>query len=152
LETCPSARRPDHDTTPSSVCDQPVATHYRSFGVLVFGRRLAVGARPRLPLRVNRYRNGLSELCPLSPRKRPNCGHRGMSQTCHKPTYAAQPVGWVERSDTHQVVASPCWRARMTDHRRDLIVRGFFFERPQQGDGFRKCSTHPTGCRCPVLP
>jgi hypothetical protein len=30
-----------------------------------------------------------------------------------------QPVGWVERSDTHHVV--------------------------QQGDGFRKGSTHPTG-------
>ncbi len=32
-----------------------------------------------------------------------------------------QPVGWVERSDTHHVI--------------------------QQGDGFRKCSTHPTRYR-----
>jgi len=40
-----------------------------------------------------------------------------------------QPLGGVERSDTHQVVASPCWRARMTDYRRDFTAEcGFFFE------------------------
>jgi len=36
----------------------------------------------------------------------------------------------VERSDTHHAVASPCWRARMTDYRRNFIAGGsFFFER-----------------------
>ena len=33
------------------------------------------------------------------------------------PTYGnfcGQPVGWVERSDTHHVVAPPCWRARLS--------------------------------------
>jgi hypothetical protein len=36
----------------------------------------------------------------------------------------------VERSATHHVVASPCWHARMTDHRRNFIAGGsFFFER-----------------------
>ena len=55
----------------------------------------------------------------------------------------------VERSDTHHVVASPCWHARMTDYLRNSAAGcGFFFERlqdVQQGDGFRKGSTHPTG-------
>jgi hypothetical protein len=55
----------------------------------------------------------------------------------------------VERSDTHHVVASLCWRARMTDYRRNFIAGcGVFFERlqdVQRGDGFRKGSTHP-GC------
>jgi hypothetical protein len=36
----------------------------------------------------------------------------------------------VERSDTHHVVASPCWQARMTDYRRNFIAGAFFFERP----------------------
>jgi hypothetical protein len=48
----------------------------------------------------------------------------------------------MERSDTHHVVASPCWRARMTGYRRNFTAGcGLFFERPQdaqQGDGFRK--------------
>ena len=60
----------------------------------------------------------------------------------------SKPVGWVERSDTHHVVASTCLRARMTDYRRNFIAGGsFFFERlrdVQQGNGFRKGSTHPT--------
>jgi hypothetical protein len=60
-----------------------------------------------------------------------------------------QPVGWVERNDAHHVVASPCWHARMTDYLRNFTAGcGFFFERlsdVQQGDGFRKGSTHPTG-------
>ena len=33
-------------------------------------------------------------------------------------TEHGQPAGCVERSDTHHVVASPCWHARMTDYRR----------------------------------
>jgi len=37
----------------------------------------------------------------------------------------------------------------MTDYRRSFAAGcGFFFERlqdVQQGDGFRKCSTHPSG-------
>jgi hypothetical protein len=34
----------------------------------------------------------------------------------------------VERSDTHHVVASPCWHARMTGYRRsDIAGGGFFF-------------------------
>jgi hypothetical protein len=52
----------------------------------------------------------------------------------------------VERSDTHHV-ASSCWHARMTDYLRNFTAGcGFFFERlsdVQQGDGFRKGSTHP---------
>jgi hypothetical protein len=55
----------------------------------------------------------------------------------------------VERSDTHHIVASPCWHVRMTGYRRNFIAgSGFFFERlydVQQGDGFRKGSTDPTG-------
>jgi hypothetical protein len=36
----------------------------------------------------------------------------------------------MERSDTHHVVASPCWRARMTGYRRNFTAGGgFFFER-----------------------
>ena len=33
----------------------------------------------------------------------------------------------MERSDTHHVVASPCWHARMTDYRRNFIAGGSFF-------------------------
>ncbi len=68
------------------------------------------------------------------------------------PTYGnfcGQPVGWVERSDTHHVVASPCWRAQLSSQL--SLPGGFFFELPwdvQQGDGFRKGSTHPTGYFC----
>src|ERR1700694_3078633 len=38
-----------------------------------------------------------------------------------------QPVGWVERSDTHHVVGSPCQHARMTGYRRNFIAGGSFF-------------------------
>src|SRR5258705_24122 len=44
----------------------------------------------------------------------------------HRIRLPPQPVGMVERSDTHHVVASPCWRARMTDYRRNFIARGSF--------------------------
>jgi hypothetical protein len=43
----------------------------------------------------------------------------------------------VERSDTHHLVASPCEHAGMTGYRRNS-------QGVQQGDGFRKGSTHPT--------
>jgi REP element-mobilizing transposase RayT len=42
-------------------------------------------------------------------------------------TYDAQPVGWVERSDTHHAVASPWEPADMTFYRRNFIAGGSFF-------------------------
>jgi len=50
----------------------------------------------------------------------------------------AQPVGWVERSDTHHIVASPCWRARMPGYRRNFIARGRLLLRTAVGRSARR--------------
>src|SRR6267378_170143 len=49
-------------------------------------------SKARVPVWVNRYRNRMTVLRPLFPRKRPNGGHRRMPQMCQQATSA-----WNER-------------------------------------------------------
>jgi hypothetical protein len=76
--------------------------------------------RSDLPVRQNR-------LVTLPWRGRVKINPRLAAPGLHDFLKRRQPVGWVERSDTHRVVASPCWRARMTGYRRNFIAGGSFF-------------------------
>jgi hypothetical protein len=71
-----------------------------------------------------------------------------------------QPVGWVERSETHHLLL--CYARAVTNYRRNFICGGSFFftanlaERrlrhlvddivSAKDGGFRCRSIHPTGC------
>jgi acetylornithine/succinyldiaminopimelate/putrescine aminotransferase len=64
-----------------------------------------------------------------------NAATGGLPAVSYRDAEKLQLVGWVERSETHQISSLQLGRTRGTRHCAGC-----------QGDGFRKSSTHPTGC------